>query len=303
MPQFPESAERAEIISVLQALHATKRVLLDALLTHASAWWAWPDDGRSTRKAGVRYLVEGIGSLHYEKGQSPVDSKIYPGVICVPEDVCRLADEVNRLKAQLHRCALAMGDRMKNDWNERRQAYDQVTFFRYALRNAGEGHLNFWHSSRKLNVLLTPPRMISFVWYRPYEIKTFAVAEVRARLQSSTLSGRVTAELIDDLKALKSLSDDQLLARRIERPAHPRANLVTETVKGTERSVVRAALPLIVSSNFLPKIRPLPASPPSAKRDRARVALNEVIIIKHLGLHLYEPQNRRRGKAGGRVSA
>jgi hypothetical protein len=300
--KVPESAERAHLISVLDRLRTASHALNSTLLAHATDWWAWRGAGHPTDKNALRHLVGGIGTLDYAKGQPPVDSKHFPGVICVPGGVCEMAEEANRLKVELHRCALTMGDRMKSEWNERREVYDQITFFRSALRNAGESHLNFWHSSRKLCVLHASPRLISFVWYRPYEIKTVTVADVCTRLKSIATRGPIGKVISDDLARLKSIPDNQLLARRVDRPAHPRANIAIDAGNGTERSVVRGSLPILVNSTSLPRLRPLPAEPPEEKRARVRVALSEEVIVKHLGLYLYTPPKLGTRKASNRLS-
>lgn len=286
-----ESTERAALMSVLTRLESAQNELLEFLESQATEWWAFgKGDSMGSRKPDLKHLVDGIRTLTYAKGQGRVESKIFPGVICVPSNSSTLLAEVNRLRHELHLQAISMGDRRKSVYSDRRDRTEVLTLFRYALRNARRGHLNYWQASRKLYVLTAPVRSISFVWYRTYELEKRTVAEVKEAMSQERFTGRIAANVAHDLEVLKKLSDTQLLFRRVDLPAHPRANVVSETPTGVDRTMVRASLPLIVCGDRSPKLRALQAEPPTKDemRQRPSVVLDSSVSFKHLDFFLYD---------------
>lgn len=294
---LPETAKRLELISVLERLQEATQGFVAAARASASDWWAWTPPGtRSafTRRQQLERLLEGIQSLHYSDGQRPVEAEIYPGVLCVPAPTLQLAREVNTLKDELYDLAVEMRDRCKFEWNDRKEDYDQLTLFRYALRHAGEGRLNYFQSARHLTVLEPAPRMIGFMWYTPYELKKYTIEQAREQLASKAINARTAGQHHSDLKVLKRLKPNDLLVKRVARPAHPRANVVTELRTKTKRRVVRASLPIVLSSDLLPELRTLPEAPPDEPRERPITSLDPDTYIATLELHRYVPRPARK---------
>jgi hypothetical protein len=292
---MPETAEQADLVKAIEKSSTALTELLAAIRSRVNAWWAWPDKVGEATPPSLDHLVDGMRTVNYKKNQDSVDSIIVPGVICVPASTCKLALELNRSREELHACAVAMGNRLKKTRNQNQGRVEYLTLFRFALRDAGEAHLNFWQASRKLCVLENAPHLISYVWYRPYEFKTYTIDEVRALL--GTVSASTAPHIATDLVALKKAEKGQLFARRLDRPAHPRVNVATMVGGELKRSVVRGSLPLIVCGTEMPELRPLPKDRTGSARTREGVVFGEEIVIKHLGLHLYhgsaKPRRRK----------
>lgn len=296
---FPESAQRAALINVVAELRAALKHLCHLVRRDAEQWeqwWAWsPLETNLTKAAQLDRIIEGIKSIHYEEGQAPVDVVIYPSVITVSMEACDLAVEINRLKNELHQCAIAMSERCKREWNEKTDSYDQLTLFRYALRHAGLGDLNFWQASRKLTVLTRAPRRISYVWYRPFEMVKMSVGQAKKMIGDITITARNAHQIHEDLKQLKVLPNKFMLAKRVARPPHPRVNLVFGGGGDTsDRALIQGSMPILMSESLPEDIRPLPAEAPDEPRYRPVSALDTDIHIRSLGLNGYRVPTKKK---------
>ena len=114
------SALRAELGTTLRHLQDSLRHLADGIQRTAHDAWLWQPPGIQnpptppkdlSRQHTLDRIATAIQLIKYQDGQDPHESRIYPGIVAVPQELIKLADEVNHRKSGLARVLKAMDGR------------------------------------------------------------------------------------------------------------------------------------------------------------------------------------------------
>ena len=305
------SALRAELGTTLRDLQSALADLADHLRAgHHDAWcWQQPKPPRAlgtrepstdlSREQTLAHLAQGLQAIKYDDAQDPHESRIYPGLVALPNEGIALADEVNRLKTLLARILKDMDGRtvagaIDPHTGERldrplREVALEAFYFR---------RLQHWQATRRLEILRETADQagaldyVGFMWATSREVRRTSREALLKEVQDN--ERRLSDE---ELELLRQLPAGEPLA--LVRPGHttPKANIRWLSRDGAPPTTkVRiAVLPLIVPGARLPeRLRKLPPAPPPKRHRAARtdIDIEPTPLLPTLQVYRYLPHER-----------
>jgi hypothetical protein len=249
-----------------------------------------PDDGHDGPRRALPDLSRGrqlevaaraLLTIQYADGQLPHESRIAPGLLVLPAEGIRLAEEVNIWKERLGAALKAMEGREEIGVVDVRTGERGPRPLReVALEAFYFGRLHYFQAVRKIIVLresaahVGTPEYVSFGWASCRSVRRSSRDALIEELSKRLNGGRDSPRLLQrDLAVLERLPAGEPLAVVREAPRTVKANVAWPARDGGRptRRVCSAVAPLVMLGTALPaRFRPLPASPPSSAERLAR---------------------------------
>ncbi len=241
--------ERLRVAAALRALEQRLAALSQALL-HCDGRFSCA--GEVDERAAGRRIVEAYGAIDLSAAGEPNVSPVCLGVASVPEPVCLLAQAVNEAKAALKRaCVPLQKVRMRVAAGSGPERTTRSTpVIRIVLRNIQRSDLNLLAAYRRIPVLDTPVRSVSYTRARTRSVYRKPVSALVALLEHSDKPGAR-----DDRARLAILDPAEThLALVREHYENVRANVAfaRPDTRGRLRAQIAAELPLLCSASDAP---------------------------------------------------
>jgi hypothetical protein len=238
---------------------------------------------QNTDKDGGRAQACSVYSqLHYTDNQAPREILICPGFIGASLSTINLARELNECKERFKKKIIACKNNAQQQKIMRSEAISAL------LQSAGLGRLHLKQCYRKIPILSTAPKKITWTWAHTRSIKKITVAKARTLLLQKGEDIGIQLQL----QQLNYLNEHEPLAIVQELAPHLRANIVYPANAIIHRQMIKGPIPIL----FLCTIEtPYPDfSPPSEKQPknknrsiRCDVKLDPNVYLPALRAHRY----------------
>jgi hypothetical protein len=244
-------------------------------------------DGLPTQNA-MRATCEAYSAIDYEMDDEVGDSVVRLGVIGVPAEVLKLAYAVNDAKTEL-KTLFAPLQRIRIRVPVKHSSTKAIAALRVILRHIQRSDLNVHAAYRKIPILRSPPKSVTYTRAHTRSVYRKTVAEI-ADMLSNIHSTAASADL-ERLNTLDRHITHLALVRH--RYQNIRANVLYSRLdaKGRGRIQISAELPLLYAAGRRsepPEVH-FPAESDESKPKRTRASkLEPEPFLRSLPVHRYQ---------------